>query len=206
MIRPKVRAVTAAAGLGVGLALLAGSGPAAADADPPYTGPTSVPDDAALEASVTVAKIEGSVTQFSIEGSVTIFSVTGSVTTLEEETTTSTQVVVTVSSDVLFAFGSASLTSDATAKIDQVAARLPRGGAVKVEGYTDAIGTDAANLVLSRQRAQAVAARLKRARPDVVPAALGHGEADPVQPNTLAGVDNPAGRAKNRRVVIVFGR
>ncbi|HET6868537.1 MAG TPA: hypothetical protein VFH80_21675 [Solirubrobacteraceae bacterium] len=34
----------------------------------------------------------------------------------------------------------------------------------------------------------------------------GHGEADPVAPNTQNGHDNPAGRAQNRRVVISFAR
>jgi flagellar motor protein MotB len=34
----------------------------------------------------------------------------------------------------------------------------------------------------------------------------GHGEADPVAPNTEDGHDDPAGRAQNRRVVISFPR
>lgn len=36
--------------------------------------------------------------------------------------------------------------------------------------------------------------------------ARGHGAADPVAPNTVNGKDNPAGRARNRRVTIAFPR
>jgi OOP family OmpA-OmpF porin len=34
----------------------------------------------------------------------------------------------------------------------------------------------------------------------------GHGEADPVAPNSVNGEDNPSGRALNRRVTIAFPR
>jgi len=203
MTRSRVLAVV---GVAVGLAVLSGSGPAAADADPPYHGPTSVPGARELESSVTRLEVERSVSQFSVEGPVTVSSVEGSVALLQEEKTTTKEIVVTVNSDVLFDFGKATLTRDAGTEIGEVARRLPRGGTVKVDGYTDSVGTDATNLVLSWPRAQAVAAQLRRVRPDVKPVAVGHGEADPVQPNASGGRDNPAGRAKNRRVVITFGR
>jgi OmpA-OmpF porin, OOP family len=205
MTRSGVRLVVGAV---VGLAVLSGpgSGPAAADPDPPYRGPTSVPGAAEVESSVARFQVEGSVTQFAVEASVTVFSVEGSVTLPQEEKTTTKEIVVTINSDVLFEFGKATLTHDAGTEIGKVAHRLPQGGTVKVDGYTDSVGTDAANLVLSRQRAQVVAAQLRRVRPDIKPVATGHGEADPVEPNSSGGQDNPAGRAKNRRVVTAFGR
>ncbi|MHB1588630.1 MAG: OmpA family protein, partial [Metallibacterium scheffleri] len=69
-----------------------------------------------------------------------------------------------------------------------------------VIGYTDDTGSAAANLVLSRQRAQAVAQTLvaqgvRAARIQVE----GKGEADPIASNAT-----PEGRARNRRVVVIL--
>ena len=69
-----------------------------------------------------------------------------------------------------------------------------------VIGYTDDTGSAAANLVLSRQRAQAVAQALqaqgvRAARIHVE----GKGEADPIASNAT-----PEGRARNRRVVVIL--
>lgn len=196
-------AVTAAAVtagvLVAGLGILTGGPAVGAVAAPSAgsTGPAEIPGDAALAASVT---------WFTVDGSVTVFDVPGSVTALREETTRGSQVTVSVNADVLFDFGKATLTREAVTQIDAEAARMPRGARVTVDGYTDSVGTDAANLVLSRQRAQAVADRLRAARPDLLPSAAGHGEADPVAPNAVGGKDNPLGRAKNRRVTLTFGR
>lgn len=113
---------------------------------------------------------------------------------------------VRLSTDVLFAFGSADLSGRASAQIDDAAAKL-RGvtGRVSVTGYTDSVGSDAVNIPLSLRRAQAVVAALAPKVHGVVTLlAAGRGSADPVAPNTVDGTDNPAGRAKNRRVEIVF--
>jgi DNA-binding response OmpR family regulator len=78
---------------------------------------------------------------------------------------------------------------------------------ILVDGYTDSIGSADYNLGLSRRRAAAVQQALRAAlagAPRIV--TTGHGEADPVAPNTQNGHDNPAGRAQNRRVVISFSR
>ncbi|WP_297903261.1 OmpA family protein [Metallibacterium sp.] len=69
-----------------------------------------------------------------------------------------------------------------------------------VIGYTDDTGSAAANLVLSRQRAQAVAQTLvahgvRASRIHVE----GRGEADPIASNAT-----PEGRARNRRVVVIL--
>lgn len=81
---------------------------------------------------------------------------------------------------------------------------LPQTAAVQVTGYTDSIGTDAANLALSQQRAQAVAAAITAARADLKLEIRGRGAADPVAPNTSGGQDDPEGRRLNRRVEIRY--
>jgi len=99
-----------------------------------------------------------------------------------------------------FASGSASLTASAQSSLNKLAALLRNGqGTVRIEGFTDDRGTDAANLALSQRRANAVlvalragglsAARLK---------ASGKGKAQPVADN-----GSEAGRARNRRVEII---
>ncbi len=115
---------------------------------------------------------------------------------------------VTLAADVLFAFDRASLGDHAGALLGDTAHTIDAraGGPVSVDGYTDSKGDDAYNLRLSRRRAEtvqnALGQRLGAAR---ALRAIGHGEADPVAPNTTAsGADNPAGRRRNRRVTIGF--
>lgn len=111
--------------------------------------------------------------------------------------------------DVLFPFGSSTLTPAAAATLQQAAALLAghAKGTVRVNGYTDSVGTDVRNLELSRARAAAVQLALG---PLVAKAGLrlqanGYGAADPVAANTLPnGKDNPAGRKLNRRVSLVY--
>ena len=114
----------------------------------------------------------------------------------------------TLSSDVLFDFGSATLRPGASEALDQILGQIRAAfpyPAIRVEGYTDSIGTRAANLVLSQRRAQAVERWLMDH--GIPPAAItiaGFGEANPIAANRLPnGADNPAGRAQNRRVVLI---
>lgn len=103
---------------------------------------------------------------------------------------------------MLFAFGSAELTPEATAIVQQLAERSAAAppGEVGVVGHTDGIGSDADNRVLSDQRAAAVAAVLQtRLGPDRPLVTEGRGETEPVAPETVGGEDDPAGRALNRR-------
>jgi hypothetical protein len=68
-----------------------------------------------------------------------------------------TPVEVRLPSDVLFEFGSATLSPAAQAAIGGVKGMFgSNGGAISVEGHTDAIGDDASNQRLSEQRATAV--------------------------------------------------
>ena len=112
--------------------------------------------------------------------------------------------VVTLQNDVLFDFAKAALRSDAAAALGRVAElvrqRQPR--ALRVVGHTDSIGGERYNLVLSERRAGAVRDWLA-GQPGLPPIeAEGHGEHQPVAPNTQDGHDNPAGRQQNRRVEI----
>jgi OOP family OmpA-OmpF porin len=73
------------------------------------------------------------------------------------------------------------------------------GAEIRLDGYTDSIGTDAYNMKLSERRATAVKDYLiKEAGVSSSKiTAVGHGEADPVADNKTE-----EGRAKNRRVEI----
>ena len=100
--------------------------------------------------------------------------------------------------DVNFEFDSATLTSQAEMILDDVASKLAANENVRVrlEGYTDSIGSEAYNKDLSQRRAQSVKDYLisqgisaNRMR------AIGYGEEQPIATNETA-----AGRAENRRV------
>jgi outer membrane protein OmpA-like peptidoglycan-associated protein len=98
-----------------------------------------------------------------------------------------------------FASGSATLAPSAIASLRSLFSAIGAKKTLRVEAHTDNQGPDAANLVLSQKRADAV----KRALVDAgIGAAriraVGKGEASPVADNASAD-----GRARNRRVEIV---
>jgi len=110
-------------------------------------------------------------------------------------------------SRILFPFDSYTISDDYKSRLDSVAVLLKRYPSLilGVEGYTDALGTDTYNNSLSLKRAMAVAGYI--ASKDINNSRLpvrGHGEAEPVAPNTCSdGRDNPEGRKYNRRVVLI---
>src|SRR6478735_6505091 len=110
--------------------------------------------------------------------------------------------VITLSGQVLFVTGKSELLPAARDQLDQVAEALKDQGEMKpivVEGYTDSVGSDAANQKLSKDRAEAVRSYLvSKGVPSEKITAVGKGEANPVASN-----DTPEGRANNRRVEIV---
>ncbi len=152
------------------------------------------------------SELAASVTIYDPRGSVTVYETRNSVTVLRTEAKKGEQTVVTISSDVLFDFASATLTSEATAKLKELAGRI--GGTtqpVTVVGHTDSIGDDASNAVLSNQRAQAAGAVLRASLPPGTQIATeGRAAREPVAPNSSGGEDDPVGRAKNRRVTVSF--
>ena len=131
--------------------------------------------------------------------SITTWTLEGSVEDLATTTHESGETVVTLDADILFEFAKASLPPSAPAQVAAAVAKAPRGSAVSIGGHTDNVGTDADNIMLSQARAQAVAAAVKAARPDLRLTVKGFGEAKPVASNS-----DSQGRSENRRVEIRF--
>jgi outer membrane protein OmpA-like peptidoglycan-associated protein len=100
---------------------------------------------------------------------------------------------------VNFISGSAVLTPAQKADISSIAKVIDTQGFTRlvVNGFTDAVGSPAANAVLSQARAQAVVAYMKTILPKVAVKAGANGSANPVADNTT-----PAGQAQNRRTEI----
>jgi outer membrane protein OmpA-like peptidoglycan-associated protein len=97
-----------------------------------------------------------------------------------------------------FPSGSAQLTARAMASLRKLAAIVPAGRMLQIEGHTDGQGADEANRLLSQRRADAVRRALAAA--GIAPSrlrAVGKGESDPVADN-----GTEAGRSRNRRVEI----
>lgn len=106
--------------------------------------------------------------------------------------------------NVLFAFDSAELTSEAHGVLTEVAGRLTGASliSVRVVGHTDSVGADAYNQGLSERRAHSVADYLiAQGVPAGKVSTEGRGESQPVADN-----DSDAGRAQNRRVELHVSR
>ncbi|AHG63953.1 OmpA family protein [Advenella mimigardefordensis] len=117
--------------------------------------------------------------------------------------------VLSVASDILFAFDSANLSPKAQATLKDISTIIndSKVKVVKVIGHTDARGSDTYNRKLSKARAESVAVFLvKEGVAQSRIRAQGRGEAEPVAENDIDGKDNPSGRAKNRRVEFVLPR
>jgi outer membrane protein OmpA-like peptidoglycan-associated protein len=84
------------------------------------------------------------------------------------------------------------------AKVSGILLAYP-GLKIRVEGHTDAIGSDEYNQKLSEERAGTVREYLvQQGVPDATVTAVGFGKAKPVASN-----DTAAGRQQNRRVELV---
>jgi outer membrane protein OmpA-like peptidoglycan-associated protein len=108
--------------------------------------------------------------------------------------------VVTFNSGLLFDFDSDVLRGESKKNLDNLASNLSSFGDSKLllVGHTDAQGTDAYNLDLSRRRAAAVARYLEsRGVSAARVEAAGRGEGEPIAVN-----DSETGRQQNRRVEI----
>ena len=102
---------------------------------------------------------------------------------------------------VLFDFDKDILTEADLKELQKAVAFVKKypGANIRLDGYTDSIGTDAYNIKLSERRGTTVMNYLiKEAGVDSSRiTAVGHGKADPVADNKT-----PEGRAKNRRVEV----
>lgn len=112
--------------------------------------------------------------------------------------------------DVLFDLGSAVINPAAAEVLAQVAQviRDRAVGEVLVVGHTDSLGDAASNQRLSEARAVAVIRWLQdhAGIPVAILVGRGMGERQPVAHNTTPdGRDDPAGRARNRRVELFIG-
>nr|WP_249180335.1 OmpA family protein [Burkholderia ambifaria] len=111
---------------------------------------------------------------------------------------------VNLAGDALFATGLATLTQAARASLDKLLSEREDRTYTQatVTGHTDSVGNDAANLALSKRRAETVAGYLKAHGLNAQTVSVsGRGSADPVASNATA-----EGRASNRRVDISLQR
>ncbi len=136
----------------------------------------------------------------------TIQDLNQAIETLNAEVT-QTKITIDLSSDVLFDFDSATIRPKAEQALMAVVT-IVKQKATKVEifGHTDSKGSNRYNQKLSEKRAHSVRSWILQHtgfNPDLI-TTVGLGETQPVHPNQLEdGRDNPDGRAKNRRVVIL---
>ena len=112
---------------------------------------------------------------------------------------------ITFAADAFFDFDKSTLKPEGKAKLDDLVSKL---GGINLEviiavGHTDGIGSVPYNQKLSVRRAESVKAYLvsKGIEANRV-YTEGKGKSQPIAPNAINGKDNPAGRAKNRRVEI----
>jgi len=104
--------------------------------------------------------------------------------------------------DVLFQTGSAALRPGAADRLQTLAGYLHAhpGQTVRIDGFTDSVGSASSNVALSHARADSVAHALSEMGVNPQRLSLyGHGESDPVASNADA-----AGRQLNRRVEVTL--
>ena len=117
--------------------------------------------------------------------------------------------IIDLPSDALFEYDKAELTPAAEVELDKAAGLIRQSppGTIQIIGHTDSKGDDSYNQTLSEARARTLAdwfgrqvgVRQREFR------VSGKGETAPIAPNQSAsGADDPAGRAKNRRVEVVM--
>lgn len=122
---------------------------------------------------------------------------------------TGQEIRIELAADVLFDFDKADLRPAAQKTLHQAAGIIQdkAKGAVRIEGHTDSKGNDAYNQKLSERRAASVKTWFvdKEGLGNVQFSTQGFGAKKPVASNTKPdGLDDPAGRQKNRRVEIII--
>jgi len=121
---------------------------------------------------------------------------------------TKTEIHIELAADVLFDFDKSTLRPTARDALQQAASIIrdnAKHSTVRIDGYTDAKGSDPYNKRLSDRRAASVRNWFvtNEGLKDVKFVTKGFGAKNPVAPNTKPdGSDDPDGRQKNRRVEI----
>ncbi|MGB2752512.1 MAG: OmpA family protein, partial [Pyrinomonadaceae bacterium] len=161
---------------------------------------------------LTYSTVPGSVINFGNAGQLALTGADkGSGSPQWQETTTSKEIVLDLSTDILFDYDSAVLKPESVETLLKLAQYLRnvKSSAIDLNGFTDSIGSDAYNQRLSAKRASSVKQWLvnqggieaRRLRTN------GFGESQPVASNAhLDGTDNPEGRQRNRRVEVRIPR
>lgn len=190
------RAASLAAGAAAVVAVVMAGGAHAQESDAPAV------DDLDVDIADTIRRLEPEVRRLEPE----VRALEPEVRELRTEERSGEDTTVTISADVLFAFDSAELADAATGVVADLSARIePTAADVLVVGHTDAIGSLEYNQDLSERRAEAVAEAIRAELGDGRTIATeGRNSAEPVAPETVGGEDDPAGRARNRRVAITF--
>lgn len=142
-------------------------------------------------------------------------SLTGKVSDLEGLITdlngrvSESEIIIPLPTDVLFDFDRSDIRRDGIPTLEKLGQAIAdlEPQSVKINGHTDSQGSESYNLQLSQERAQAVATWLSN-NTNISGDRLtikGYGESQPLTDNEMPnGQDNPAGRAKNRRVELII--
>jgi outer membrane protein OmpA-like peptidoglycan-associated protein len=122
---------------------------------------------------------------------------------------TDLEIRIDLAADVLFDFDKSDIKPQAQPLLKKAAEYIrDKGkGSIRIEGYTDAKGSDSYNQKLSERRATSVKNWFikKEGLRDFKFSTEGFGAKKPVAPNTKPdGSDDPEGRQKNRRVEIII--
>ena len=123
---------------------------------------------------------------------------------------TKTEIHIDLAADVLFDFDKSTLRPSARDTLHQAASIIrsnAKASTVRIDGYTDAKGSESYNQQLADRRAEAVRNWFvaNEGLNDVNFATKGYGAKNPVAPNTKPdGSDDPDGRQRNRRVEITI--
>ena len=122
------------------------------------------------------------------------------VTTTTTTTITRTHDGVSISAPILFDFDKSTIHKNSYAELNEAAREMKKdkNSTITIDAYTDKIGTDKYNKALSVRRAESVKAYL--IKKGISPRRLkivGHGEKDPVAPNSTS-----EGRREDRRAIM----
>lgn len=159
-----------------------------------YDSPQDLPEP-------TSAQLATSVVVWDPSRSVRTWSIDNSVSAVEQVETKAGETTISLSTDILFTPDSSKLPGTAAARIGSLAGKIPQGSQVKVAGHTDSVKGKIDNKELSTDRAEAVAAVLKRKRSDLSLSVKGMAATEPA---VREDPKDPSSLAANRRVEITY--